>query len=239
MSDLLEVAIAAHGGWERWQRVSKLNARMTAGGTIWSVKGWPEGYVDVDCTVLAHRQHSEYAPFLKAGQRGIYEPTKTKVVTDSGLTLDGRVSPRSFFEAHTIPTPWDQHHLLYFTGYAMWTYLTTPFLFRLPGVETEEIESWSENGETWRRLKVRLPEDIHSHSTEQTFYFDSDGLLRRHDYSVDIMGGTTSANYASEHRRFGGLVFPTKRRVYAAGADNRPILDRLAISIDIANIDVT
>jgi len=52
------------------------------------------------------------------------------------------------------------------------------------------------------------------------------------------MGGTTSANYASDHREFGGPVFPTKRRVYA-GADNRPILDRVAISIDIRNIDVT
>src|SRR3546814_14478541 len=61
----------------------------------------------------------------------------------------------------------------------------------------------------------------------QTFYFDQSGLLRRHDYSVEIMGGTTSANYATDHKAFDGLIFPTKRRVYAADADNRPILDRI------------
>jgi hypothetical protein len=239
MSDLLDLAIAAHGGWERWQQVSRLDAHINATGALWHVKGWPDAYSDVHCTVLAHRQHAEYSPFLKAGQHCVYEPTRTTIVRDDGAILDERQSPRAFFEGHTIPTPWDQQHLVYFTGYAMWTYLTTPFLFKLPGFESEEVAPWDENGETWHRLKVTFPADVHSHSTEQTFYFDTAGLLRRHDYSVEIMGGTTSANYASDHREFGGLVFPTKRRVYAAGADNRPILDRVAISIDIHNVDVT
>ena len=44
--------------------------------------------------------------------------------------------------------------LVYFAGYAMWTYLTTPFLFVMDGVATEELQPWHENGETWRRLKV-------------------------------------------------------------------------------------
>jgi len=137
-----------------------------------------------------------------------------------------------------IQTPWDAQHLAYFTGYAIWTYLTTPFLFGLPGFIVEEIEPWDEHGEIWRRLKVIFPPDVASHSTEQIFYFDAAGILRRHDYSVEIMGGTSSANYASEPQTFGGLVFPTKRRVYAIGADNRPILERVAVAIDISGIDV-
>ncbi len=77
---------------------------------------------------------------------------------------------------------------------------------------------------------------MHSHSTKQTFYFDASGLLRRHDYSVDVIGGTNSANYAFDHQPFDGLVFPTKRRVYAAGPDNRPIRDRIAVAIDVLSI---
>jgi hypothetical protein len=32
-----------------------------------------------------------------------------------------------------------------------------------PGVKSEELEPWQEAGETWRRLKVRLPTDIATH----------------------------------------------------------------------------
>ena len=43
-------------------------------------------------------------------------------------------------------TPWDVLQLAYFIGYAMWNYLTTPFLFTYPGVEAREIEPWHEAG---------------------------------------------------------------------------------------------
>jgi len=33
---------------------------------------------------------------------------------------------------------WDDLHLAYFSGYAMWNYLTTPFLFAMEGFEVEE-----------------------------------------------------------------------------------------------------
>ncbi|EPR12449.1 hypothetical protein M527_01575 [Sphingobium indicum IP26] len=236
MSELLDLAIAAHGGWDRWEQINELKAHFHAEGTVWHVKQWPGAYADMHCSISTRKPHTEFTPFLKEGQHCVWEPDSTAIVADSGELIDKRENPRSFFEGHSIPTPWDEQHLVYFTGYAMWTYLTTPFLFRLPGFTSEEVEPWDENGETWRRLKVTFPEGVPSHSTQQTFYFDQSGLLRRHDYSVEIMGGTTSANYATDHKAFDGLIFPTKRRVYAAGADNRPILDRIAIAIDIWDV---
>ncbi|WP_434031610.1 hypothetical protein [[Pseudomonas] boreopolis] len=238
MIDLLETALHAHGGLARWQATKKLGAHIMVGGAMWHVKGWPGALSDVHVSVDPHHQHAEYAPFLDHGQRGIFEPDKTTIVSGNGVVVE-RESPRSAFGGHTLMTPWDTQHLLYFAGCAMWTYLTTPFLFSLPGFKTEEIEPWSEGGETWRRLRVGFPATIHSHSSEQVFYFDSfDGLLRRHDYSVEIMGGTSSANYASDYRTVNGLAFPARRRVYAKGADNRPILDRAAVAIDFLEIQV-
>jgi hypothetical protein len=32
------------------------------------------------------------------------------------------------------------------------------------------------------------------------------------------------------------LIIPTKRRVYATDADNRPLLDRVAVSIDLLDV---
>src|SRR3546814_15461964 len=66
--------------------------------------------------------------------------------------------------------PWDSQHIIYFSGYAIWTYLTTPFLFARPGFEVQEIDPWDGEGEVWRRLRVKFPPDVPSHSAEQTFY---------------------------------------------------------------------
>src|SRR3546814_20705780 len=92
--------------------------------------------------------------------------------------------------------PWDLLHLAYFCGYAGWNYLTTPFLFTYPGFETEEIEPWEEEGEIWRRLKVRFSPDIPTHCPEQIFHFDAKGLLRRLDYHSEVVN-------RSEERRVG------------------------------------
>jgi hypothetical protein len=239
MSDLLEHAVAAHGGWSRWQQIKAVNTHIAVGGITFDVKGWRNAYADIHCSIEAHRQHTEFWPFLKSGQRCVYEPSHTLVVSDSGEIIERLESPRASFAGHSIQTPWDARQLAYFTGYAMWTYLTTPFLFKIPGFTTEEIEPWQENGETWRRLKVVFPADVHSHSSNQTFYFGADGLLRRQDYSVEIMGGTSSCHYSSDHKTFDGFVFPTKRRVYAIGPNNLPVLDRVAISIDVQSVEVT
>jgi hypothetical protein len=237
MTELLDLAIAAHGGWDRWRRLEKLTAHISVGGGIWPLKGWPNVYADTRIVIDPHRQHAEYPLFVEAGRRGVFEPDRTSIVTDAGEVIEERAAPRQAFAGHGRATPWDAQNVLYFGGYAMWTYLTTPFLLRLPGFRTEEVEPWNEDGETWRRLKATFPKDVHSHSAEQTFYFDASGILRRHDYSVDILGGTSSAHYVGDPKDVGGIVFPTTRRVYTKGPDNRPLLDSVVLAIDIKSIE--
>ena len=87
----------------------------------------------------------------------------------------------------------------------MWTYLTTPFLFAMDGIATEELQPWREDGETWRRLKVTFPDGIATHSAVQVFYFGSDGLLKRHDYDADVLGGSPAAHYVHEYQMFWGF----------------------------------
>ncbi len=238
MSDLLELAIAAHGGWDRWQKLEKVAAHVSIGGGIWHMKGWPDVFSDARVLIDPHRQRVEYASFGGRGGHSVFAPTETEIIDASGAVIELRSQPRQAFEGHGLTTRWDVHHLIYFSGYAMWTYLTTPFLLKLPGFRAEEIEPWTEDGETWRRLKAIFPPNIHSHSSEQTFYFDRSGILKRHDYSADVLGGTSSANYAMEPKAFGNFVFPSKRRVYAIGNDNLPLRDRLAVSIDFLEIDL-
>jgi hypothetical protein len=84
-------------------------------------------------------------------------------------------------------TPWDNLHVAYFDSYALWTYLTIPFLYTYSGFVTEELLPWQEDGEVWRPLRAIFPDNTASHTREQVSYFGNDGLLRRHEYVVDIM----------------------------------------------------
>jgi hypothetical protein len=78
----------------------------------------------------------------------------------------------------------------YFASEALWTYLTSPFLYTYPGFESEEIEPWHENGEEWRGLKVTFPDHIASHTKTQITHFGPNGLMRHRNYAVNILGGT-------------------------------------------------
>ncbi|WP_413711696.1 hypothetical protein [Rhizobium sp. Rhizsp82] len=236
MADLLETAIEAHGGLDRWEKAKKLSVRYTATG-ITDLKGWKGAFLDVTVVIDPHRPLAEISPFIEPDQTALFEPSRTAIIRRStGDIITERFEPRQAFEGHSLNTPWDPQHLAYFAGYALWTYLTTPFLFNLPGFEATEVEPWIEDGEEWRRLRVVFPPEVASHSREQVFYFDKSGLLKRHDYSADVLGGTSSANYALAPKSFGGLIIPTKRRVYAKDSNNRPLLDRVAVAINIHDV---
>ncbi len=128
-------------------------------------------------------------------------------------------------------------HAAYFTGYTMWTYLTQPFIWAEPGVEVEELEPWQENGESGRTLKVLFPETITTHSRENVYYLTDSGLIRRHDYTPEVLGATgPSAHYTWEHREFDGIMVPTKRRVYLLDADGAVVPEPVMVSLDLDDV---
>lgn len=236
MNKLLELAIAAHGGIERWTAVEQIIADVSIGGGLWAAKG-KAGVLDrVTVEIQRRSQEVRYRPFKHPEQYSLYTPDSVSIRTTQGKVLTSRTTPRLHFQNHDFQTQWDDLDLIYFSGYAMWTYLTTPFLFSLIGFESEEIEPWDEHGDTWRRLRVTFPDSVPSHNRQQVFYFNNTGILVRHDYNADVLGGLPGANYALEPKIFDGLIVPTKRRVYARAPDGRPMLERTAVSIDFHTI---
>jgi hypothetical protein len=235
MTDLKDFVIAAHGGLERWNAFSGLTAHLDTGGVLWPLKG-QEGFADVNVRVALHRQFTSHFPFPEPGTRTAFTGDRVAVETDGGEVVEERESPRDAFAGHSVETPWDRLHIAYFGGYAMWTYLTAPFSFSMPGFRTEELSPWQENGETWRRLKVEYPDGIATHNKEQTFYFGEDGLLRRHDYAAEVLNAGSAAHYASEYREFDGIMVPTKRRVYGLGEDGNVIPEPVLVSIDLTDV---
>jgi hypothetical protein len=71
---------------------------------------------------------------------------------------------------------------------------------------------------------------------DECFVALNDGLLRRHDYVVDILGGATGLNFASDYRNVDGIIFPTKRRVYAFEGEYQIVKEPLLVAIDMGEV---
>lgn len=239
MTGLAAAVIEAHGGLERWQAFTQVTARLVQGGVLWALKGKAGMLDEVGVTVVLDRQFVSHAPFGPAGLRSAFTPDLVTLAGPDGTIVEELRDPRASFAGHTLETPWSDPQLAYFAGCAMWTYLTIPFLLAHPGVETEEIERWSGNDGAWRRLRVRFPAGIATHSAVQTLYVDEANLLVRHDYDVEIAGGTPGAHFVSSYVDVSGIKFPTRRRIFPRRPDGQALPEPLVVSIDLSEITLS
>jgi hypothetical protein len=221
--DLVERAIAAHGGLELWESADAVSVQISSGGLAFASKLQGHAVRDVQARVSTSGQHVTLTPYPREGERGVLEPDGTvQIETDGGEPVQARANARAAFADLRHKLWWDRLDILYFATYAIWTYLSTPFVLAASDYELRELDPWLEGGERWQRLAVRFPEHVHTHSREQVFYFDESGLIRRHDYTAEPIGGwARAAHYSLEHQAFDGLVVATQRRVYPRRADNR------------------
>jgi hypothetical protein len=84
MNDLLNLAMKAHGGLERSKQVRNMQAKVTLNGTLWQIKGRPDGLSGVvmrlntkqpDLTSLRSRSPERRGTLLPAAF-GLRTPTE-------------------------------------------------------------------------------------------------------------------------------------------------------------------
>lgn len=242
MHDLVKLAIESHGGLDEWKKVRQVSARLSPSGAGFKARG-PIGE---DFTRISNRVTAETGtqkvvidPFIKPGQRGIYEPHRAVIESYDGTLLEVLDNPRESLTTMKAGMPWSGPQIIYFIGYSIWMYFGTPYSLLTEGIECEEVEPWMENGETWRALKVTYPASVPSHSTEQIYYFDDRGLIRRQDYDVDVRQDLKAAHYLRDYERFDGFLFPRKREIVLRGPDRVPVWDRVLISASFDDYKVT
>ncbi|MGY4929373.1 hypothetical protein [Streptomyces sp. 900105755] len=238
MTNLLDLILEAHGGLQRWREATTIRAHGSMGGLLWTLRGQQGILATADMTVEVQQQRMVYEGFTGPGLRGVFTPDRVAIERRDGEVVAERPSPRDAFAGHGPQTPWDELHVLYFAGYAMWNYLTAPYLLTRPGVVVAELEPWEEPGETLRRLRATFPDAIATHAREQTFYYDAAGLLRRHDYAAEVLGGTPAAHLCEKHETTSGLVFPTHRYVLPIQEDAQVLLEPVLVTIDLTEISI-
>lgn len=215
MSDVLNAVLDAHGGLDTWRQFNRVQATIVTRGGLWAIKGQPQDPLPRRMTVALHHEWASLQPFGADDQRTAFTPDRVAIEKLDGRVISERLNPRQSFDGHEFDTLWDPLQRAYFNGYALWTYLTTPFLLTLDGVTVREIGPVEDNGQTWVGLQARFPPEIATHSTIQEFYFG--------DYLSDIVEAD-------------GIKLPSKRRAYHADAEGNAIADQLMVSIDLSDI---
>jgi hypothetical protein len=239
---LLDEVMEAHGGLERWRGARSIHARVRSGGLLLRTRIPGNRLADYRLTVQVHEPRAVLDPFPRAGERGVFDRGGARIEHRDGEVVASRSDPRAaFFGASGFRRNlrWDPLDSAYFAGYAMWNYLTTPYLLTGDGLEVSERGIWEEHGEAWRRLEARFPAAIDTHSRSQTFYFDAHGRLKRHDYVADVVGRWARvAHYCADHVQAGGLVFPTRRWVRPVRPGNRSLPFPTMVSLQLTDLHV-
>jgi hypothetical protein len=233
MDNLLKFALEAHGGLKAWDKLQRLRANVSVGGALWDQKQLP-GLLKNARIELKLSYQDVVTHLVDLEERIVFAPHQISLESESGKTLDTCNDPRSCFSSANCK--WDKLHAGYFSSYALWGYLTTPFLYTYPGFDAREIDPWYEDGERWRVLQVTFPDEYAAHTRTQYSYFGEDGLLRRHLYTDDVLGGAPGANYVSEYRAVDGVMLATRRRVLAYDDARQKVAEPILVSIDLSEI---
>jgi hypothetical protein len=203
-------AIEAHGGMEYWNSLGALEAEISARGFLFTAKRRPV-LNRVRMRASTREPRFAFLDFPKPGQTSeLIGNSEVRIVDSEGKVLAQREEPRRAFRGMRRQFFWDDLDFIYFGGYATWNYVTTPFLLARKGFVVEALEPLG----SLARVRVVFPDDIPTHSRTQIFYFDEERLLRRLDYTAEVVGKWAhAAHLCEEYRSFGKLKAPTRRRV--------------------------
>lgn len=233
---ILETALAASGGVDRWRGLTRFTAHIAMGGALLTHHSWKASPTELVAEGCTHIQSIRFTGFPAAECCSGYRREHAYVETLAGEPLAARDGPREALAGQADATTWDDLHLLCFCGISLWQCLTLPFHLAQPGTSIRELEPWQERGETWHRLRAVVPMEIATHSSAQILYFDQTGLLRRVDYHPIGMGGGEVAHYCQAHQDFSAIVVPTLHRMLSIDSEGAVMPKPTWLDIEIFDI---
>lgn len=230
MTPDLSLILNAHGGLDYWRSLERIDIEFSAGGFLFRSKAIPP-LRHARMSLRVQTPEVTFQDYPRPGMTGRFLlGDRVEILDAGGRTVQFRERPREAFRHWRRFFHWDALDFAYFAGYAMWNYLTMPYLLTRPGVALRSAP-WGEGGVMWQ---AEFPEALPTHCRRQFFYFTADGLLARHDYVAEVVGSwARAAHLSSEYRDFGGLRLPTRRRVHPLLGGDRPLPFPVLVAIDL------
>jgi len=212
--ELLEAAVRRHGGWDAWEKLQAVSLRpKSVTGLLPGIKGVGRTFpVPARIEIRPHQRAATFFDYPRPGWRGDYTDGKLAITDDRGTAIESTPDPRPTFRGLRKLRRWTPADALYFFGYALTHYYSLPFTL-VEGRPLALRWAWYERRRL-RGIEVELPAALHTHCRRQTFYFEEDGLLRRHDYVAEIVGWwARGAHLWSDFVTAGGIEIAQRRRV--------------------------
>jgi hypothetical protein len=89
MNDLLELALVAHGGLDRWEKAKAIKVAASITGAIWYVKGKGDFLKNVILTAETQIERLT-VDFPGQDKRAIFEPDRVVIETEDGSLIEAR-----------------------------------------------------------------------------------------------------------------------------------------------------
>src|SRR5215831_12661715 len=131
VTGLLQQALDAHGGLERWRAARQVRVRLRSGGRMFDVRlqgrtisGATRAGAEVRFSTDAPRV--VFDGFPRPGHRGYFEPGSVRLQSGAGGRSRHRADARQAFSTVRHKLSWDTLDALYFVGYALWNYGLRP-----------------------------------------------------------------------------------------------------------------
>jgi hypothetical protein len=204
-ASVLDRAIEAYGGEERWRSLERIEARVSGSGLLFRWKRG-RGFEDIAVTAKVWEPWCRLAPVDERGALGILDGHDVRIELPSGEVVAERPYARDSFPYGRRLFHWDLADAVYFTAYAFWNYLTLPALLIRDDIRWRQLDETT--------LEANIPDWIPTHSRKQKFHFDPEtGLLSQYDYTAEVFGSWAKASHLLEHARSDGVVYTSDRLI--------------------------
>jgi hypothetical protein len=208
---VVERACAAYGGATRWHRHRIVLVPRLLTGLLPALKGYPYTFGLPSRFVLSTaRAAATFEDYPLPGAQGRFDEGTVWLLDAQGREQARSADHRASFRGWRKWRRWTPLDALYFFGYALTHYHAVPFSLG----DARLLRHRQRGG--LDALTVEFPPALHTHCRRQTFYFDAEGLIRRHDYVADIAGWwARGAHFWNDYVRVDGAPIARTRHVVA------------------------
>ena len=146
LGGLLREVMDAHGGFSAWHGAKAVRAVMSTGGLLFLMRTTRDAFHQTEVVVDLHSPRTEIRDFPRGGQNAFFTPRRVWIEDRDGRVLAERHDPRASFGGVRKQLHWDHLDSVYFAGYAVWNYITAPYLLCRSDVTIEEGASCVDRG---------------------------------------------------------------------------------------------
>jgi hypothetical protein len=218
--EILARAYARYGGWERWRAVRRIDLTLAelSGPLPWMKGRRYTFHAPHRIEVHPHDRRTVFLNYPELDRNGVFADGAVWIEPSGPLKarFAAPVPSRDYHQTFAGISKyrlWQPLDALYFFGYALWHYHALPFAIAQARVISHARRTVS--GQRTDAVVVEFPRSVHTHSPRQTFYFNQDGLIVRHDYVAKVVGAWASgAHECLDYRVVDGLPIAMRRQVW-------------------------